>query len=1797
MTLKPFLDDLGKNGIELWTEEGKLKYRAPKGGITKDLLSELAENKQEIISIIEDQNINSQYPTAIVPQPEKRYEPFPLTEVQQAYWIGRKDIYELGNVSTYIYSEIEGNSIDLERLNKAWNIMIKKHDMLRVVFRTSGFQEVLQNVPDYCFKKYELSGADDTNINFKLKEVRQEMSHQVIAADEWPIFDIRAAILPHKKIRLCLGFDFLIADAWSQAKLMEDWIETYNNPFKSQSQYELSFRDYVLYERKMKNSGVYQKSKKYWMDRIDNFCPGPSLPLAVDPILIKKPQFIRYEFTLSKDDWLKLKRKSAFEKLTPTCVLLSAFVHILKKWSKNPVFTINMTLFNRPPLHPEIDEIVGEFTVLNMLNIDFSTQGSFLEKSIEIQDTLMKDLDHRHYSGVEVIRELIRRKEDFKSGSIPVVFTSALGFGSGSSDETSNLSKLGKVVYTITQTPQIWLDHQVYEDDGSLRFNWDVVKGLFPDKLIEEMFQAYCDILVDLSIHAESWDSDRLIPLPVNQMEIRNKINDTYKKIEEQTLHGLFASAVEAYPDNYAVISSDSNISYKDLDNYARYVAVHLINLNVKPGSRVAVLMEKGWEQVAAVLGILYSGATYVPIAMDIPYQRLEHIINDAGVTIVFTTSKVKDEIKFSERITSLCFEEISISKSPVLIPDFSKNHDDIAYLIYTSGSTGEPKGVVIDHKGAVNTILDINRRFSIDSQDRVLALSDLNFDLSVYDLFGILATGGSIVFPVPEKLRDPEHWIELITEFNITIWNSVPALMKVIVNCTNDNGLSFENNIRLVLLSGDWISSKLPDQVQKLFQHSQIISLGGATEASIWSILYPIKDIDPEWKSIPYGTPMDNQRFYVFDEFMNNCPDWVIGQLYIGGLGIAKGYWQDDEKTKSSFIVHPRTGESIYRTGDIGRYLPDGNIEFFGRADFQVKIRGYRIELQEIETILRNHPAVSDAVVLAFGDPRDYKGLVGYVVLNHEKESLLFETLNADTGDVKEKWTNLISSGNKKIQELSDNEETFRNAMIAFFQDMDQLFEFILCVTFRKLGAYLVPHEKYTVDSLIKKTGINIRYKKWLYRGLKVLEKQNFLKHSNGFFENHLPLPEQSIDELLRKSGVKAQKNIGYDEKEIDLISESIKNLPDILREDKHSVEIYTSGEMPALSLKTFEFCNSVVRELIKSLVKSLSPNKALRILEVGAGLGTMTQHVLPILPSENITYYFTDVSNYFLQQAEKNFEAYPFINYGLLDLDLKPQNQGYGSHSFDLVIASSVLHATINIKQALQNIRSMLAPGGILLMVEETKFHDFFDLSMGIQQGFDSFEDYDLRKTHPFLSINEWKRILKSEKFEKTTIFNNPGSIADFLGFNVIVTSAPLSVKKFKSEDLNFFLRSKLPEYMIPSFIDVIDKLPLTSSGKVDRKALSTDIHVVAGVERRLVAPRTPTESSLAEIWRQILKIDQIGVYDSFFEIGGDSLLAIQLIPLIRNAFKVELPVQGLFEAPTISQLANLIDKDNNLSQWSPLVVIQPKGSLRPFFCVHASDGFVFNYKKLSNLMGTDQPFYGIQSRGIDGKLEQYTQLEMISAHYIDSIRSVQEDGPYVIGGWSMGAVVAFDMAQKLHDDGQRVGLLVLIDPPIPKDWQVIYEKVRNDLFGMMSVFVQDPYMALKFAGLSHDEFQQESPEQQLTLFYDGAHFSGQLPFEMSFEQFKVLIRVLKVNLGAMCQYVPRGYSGSPVVVIKADEQHQLIPTSGTDNFAFWEKLIESELMQRQVSGNHWSMMLEDVNLRILAKELRLILNERNY
>ena len=479
--------------------------------------------------------------------------------------------------------------------------------------------------------------------------------------------------------------------------------------------------------------------------------------------------------------------------------------------------------------------------------------------------------------------------------------------------------------------------------------------------------------------------------------------NRTSRPFEVSLIHARFEERARLQPHAVAVEADGESLTYAALDERANRLAHALAARGAGPGEFVGICLERGADLIVALLAVAKSGAAYVPLDPAYPVDRIAFMLEDAKTRLVVTEARHESIFARASNDASACprlvidgADAALIARMPAVAPARTSSADDVCYAIYTSGSTGKPKGVVLTHEAVVNTFDWVSRTFGVGPGDRLLFVTSPCFDLSVYDTFGALGAGATVVVAGRSLLTDPEALAAAIVERRITIWDSAPAALQRLAPFFPPSAR--DSALRLVMLSGDWIPLPLPDTLRDAFPRARIMSLGGATEAAIWSNWYPIETIDPRWSSIPYGRPIQNARYHVLDARMRPVPPGVVGDLYIGGTCLAQGYLHRPELTAERFVADPFSespGQRLYKTGDLARYFDDGELEFLGRADFQVKIRGYRVELGEVEAALAQADGVRDAVCVACKDASGQKSLVGYVVA-HEGKAVDPEAIKA---------------------------------------------------------------------------------------------------------------------------------------------------------------------------------------------------------------------------------------------------------------------------------------------------------------------------------------------------------------------------------------------------------------------------------------------------------------------------------------------------------------------------------------------------------------------------------------------------------------------------------------------------------------------------------------------------------------------------------------------------------------------------------------------------------------------------------
>ncbi|MCF4967209.1 thioesterase domain-containing protein [Nostoc sp. CMAA1605] len=873
--------------------------------------------------------------------------------------------------------------------------------------------------------------------------------------------------------------------------------------------------------------------------------------------------------------------------------------------------------------------------------------------------------------------------------------------------------------------------------------------------------------------------------------------NATYRDYNlSQSLHELFTAQAERTPNAIAITFQNQQLTYQELNFRVNQLAHYLQTLDVKAETLVGVCLERSLEMVVSLLGILKAGGAYVPIDPEYPQERIAYMLEDSQVKVLLTQEKLVNTIPENQAQTIYIDTEWEkISTQPNTNPQSDIQPENLAYVIYTSGSTGKPKGAMNTHKGICNRLLWMQETYQLNSTDSVLQKTPFSFDVSVWEFFWTLLTGARLVIAQPGGHRDSNYLINIITQEQITTLHFVPSMLQIFLA---SRGVEKCTSIRRVICSGE----ALPVDLQnRFFEHfnCELHNLYGPTEAAIDVTFWQCQK-HSNLKTVPIGRPIANVQIYILDEDLRPVDVGVVGEIYIGGVGVARGYWNRPELTQEKFIPNPFrssefTSERLYKTGDLGRYLPDGNIEYVGRVDYQVKIRGYRIEIGEIENVLALHPEVREAVIITRSDRNLEKQLVAYITYNSETP---------------------------QIQHLRD-------------------------------------------------------------------------------------------------------------------------------------------------------------------------------------------------------------------------------------------------------------------------------------------------------------------------------------------------------------------------------FLKAKLPDFMIPAAFVTLEALPLTPSGKVDRKALPKPDISHFSESSDFIAPRNQVESQLVTIWAEILNLPQIGVTDNFFALGGDSLKALHLIAKIEENFRKEIPLATLLKNPIITDLATVIQNNDSQIHHSPLVPIQPQGTHQPFFCIHPAGGHVLCYFKLAHYIGNEHPFYGLQAQGFYGDEEPLTKVEDMASLYVKTIREFQPQGPYKLGGWSFGGVVAYEVAQQLKRQGQEVSLLAILDSyvPILLDKQkpiddVYLVGVLSRVFGGM--FGQDNLV-------TPAEIEHLSLEAKINYIIDKARTARIFPPDVERQNNRRILDVLVGTLKATYSYQRQPYPGK-VTVFRAREKHIMAPDPTLVWVELFSVMAAEEINIIDVSGNHYSFVLEP-HVQVLAQRLKTCLN----
>lgn len=1166
---------------------------------------------------------------------------FPVSFAQRRLWF--LDRLEPSSAAYIIPSPVrlEG-ALDVTLLHKALQAMVGRHEPFRTTFRIVDSQPMQVILPSASLEMPVIDLACFS------REDREREAARLLEADAKKPFDLaRDLMLRVQLLRLSPVEHILLTtthhiafDGWSVGIFFRELIEFYDAFLNEREpvlpELKIQYADFAVWQRQWMEGETLQKQIDYWKEQLAGAPALLEFPLDHPRPAMQSYRGAALSFSVERSLAQSLKEISRQEGATLFMTLLAAFQVLAMRCTGQEDIVIGSPIANRN--RAETENIIGCFINTLVLRTNLSGDPTFRELLDRVQSTALDAYAHQDLPFEKLVEELQPRRSQSHSPIFQIMFI--LQNTPVPDDPTGDLR--WKFLEVNNGTTKFDLTLTLVETASGLDGNLAFPTDLYETASMQRLIGHYKTLLGGIAANPD----ERISRLPLLPEKERRQLLTEWNNTEADysktfCVHQLIETQTARTPDAIAARFEDESLTYAELDNHASQLACHLQTLGVGPEVLVGLCATRSLEMLVGVLAILKAGGAYVPLDPNYPQDRLEFVLRDSKASVLLTQ---KSLLKHLPKIDS-AGSDGATNRSPEVVCLDSDNWrtqtgknlrcevspENLAYVLYTSGSTGKPKGVQIPHRAVVNFLESMRKTPGLSARDTLLAITTLSFDIAGLELLLPLIVGAQVVIAKSETAADGKELAKKIGQSGATVLQATPATWRMLLNS------GWNGNPRLKILCG---GEAWPEELARelLPRCHSLWNMYGPTETTIWSAISRVRQNETPLISAPIA----NTQLYILDAQLQPVPIGVAGELHIGGDGLARGYLNRPELTAEKFIPNPfseKTGARIYKTGDLARYRSDGQIEFLGRLDHQVKIRGFRIELGEIQSLLAEHPAVREAVVIAREDVPGDKRIVAYVVMENNRQ---------------------------------------------------------------------------------------------------------------------------------------------------DVISE------------------------------------------------------------------------------------------------------------------------------------------------------------------------------------------------------------------------------------------------------LRAHLKCKLPDYMVPSAFVVLNRFPLTPNGKVDRKQLPPPES--GRSDENSVAPRDPLEVQLVKLWENIFNIEPIGIRDNFFELGGHSLLAVRLFSEIEKITGKNLPMVTLFQSPTIESLADVLRREGWKPTWSSLVPIKPGGSKPPFYCVHGVGGNILEYLDLAKYMDDDQPFYGLQAVGLDGKTPWLETVEEMAAHYVAEIRDFQPRGPFYLGGSSFGGLVAFEMAHQFQAANEQVALLAFFDTHAP-------------------------------------------------------------------------------------------------------------------------------------------------------------------
>ncbi|MEU6765038.1 amino acid adenylation domain-containing protein [Streptomyces sp. NPDC046853] len=1130
----------------------------------------------------------------------------------------------------------------------------------------------------------------------------------------------------------------------------------------------------------------------------------------------------------------------------------------------------------------------------------------------------------------------------------------------------------------------------------------------------------------------------------------------------------MLSAAVAAQPDRIAVSCGAERLTFQQLDERSGETADRLRHLGATADEPVGIFMQPSVDLMVSVWGILRAGAAYLPLSPEYPDERVRYMVADSRTKVILTDESLVSRLAAmtppetkiitvapahtrQETGPQTAAEPDTLADAPSSPAAAHVRADDLAYVIYTSGSTGNPKGIGVEHRSIVHQMRWMADEQGLDRTKTVLQKTPLSFDAAQWEILAP-ACGASVVMSEPGVYADPGGLIDLILAHRVTTLQGVPTLLQALA----DTGrLSDCTSLTQVFSGGEALTKNLSVELLDALPDCELINLYGPSECTINASSHRVdrSTVQQGPDHISIGRPVRGMSFHILDTARRPVTPGESGELYIAGPQLARGYLNNAELTAERFVTQPFTGESrsttgesrstrLYRTGDLARRNDDGTVQFLGRTDSQVKLRGFRVELDEIKVSVEKHDWIKSAVVLVRDDTRTGANLVAFVELDPARAALMDQGNHGAHHQSKQSRLQLKAQlGNLGtrddeglgVVELPGRTPTagqrrtvFARKTYRFYEGGPVTRDDLLALLARSARPGAAPRDPGTLS--LDELGSLLRYFGQFPSGERLLPKYGYAS-PGSLYATQLYL------ELSGIAGLEAGRYYYHPvSHRLTLISPAPAGPP--------GLRLHFVGRRSAIEPVYQNNIQEVLRfeaGHMLGLFDHVLPEYGLRV-----GARTEEPGIKDALHCPDEDHYLGtyEVRTAAAAVAPDPVDLYVQAHPGRI-ADL-PEGQ-YRYRDGDLVRVSDDLIRKQDVIAINQEVYARSSFGISMIGGASAPWQRYVDLGRELQRlqlndlglGLMS-SGYSSETGNPLSSARRINALLGSAQ----DTAHGPGTASYFAVGGRVSAEQRLSEgmkedsvhMRGPAEIVKDNLAESLPPYMVPNRVTVLDSFPLTPNGKIDHQALrELDQAAVDDADAPVVPPRTPTEEAIAALWRTVLRQDRVSIRDNFFAVGGHSLTAVNLVGRINRELGSSLPLQVLFDAPTVAGLARLVDRAP-ATALSRLVRLRGADGGRPVFCWPGLGGYPMSLRLLAGRLGLERPFLGVQAYGINPGERAYATFEEMVAKDIELIRQVQPTGPYTLWGYSFGARVAFETARQLELAGETVDEVILLAPGKP-------------------------------------------------------------------------------------------------------------------------------------------------------------------